>query len=128
MLKVLWLHKDKIKNSISNKCFWRLQKALVYIKINLIDSNGSIYLTVDSVIEINNIIPISSNITLRKVNVEPYRFDEMYMDNRRQALSNTRSIQRKIATLKFYSIPLNKIHPFLMEMVWSVRYWLFLMI
>ena len=128
MLKVLWLHKDKIKNSISNKYFWRLQKALVYIKINLIDSNGSIYLTVDSVIEINNIIPISSNITLRKVNVEPYRFDEMYMDNRRQALSNTRSIQRKIATLKFYSIPLNKIHPFLMEMVWSVRYWLFLMI
>ena len=90
---------------------------MVYIKINLIDSNGSIYLTVDSVIEINNIIPISSNITLRKVNVEPYRFDEMYMDNRRQALSNTRSIQRKIATLKFYSIPLNKIYPFLMEMV-----------
>ena len=122
MLKVLWLHQDKIKNSIPNKYFWRLQKALVYIKINWIDSNGSIYLTVDSVIEINNIIPISSNITLRRVNVEPYRFDEMYMDNRRQALSNTRLIQRKIATLKFYSILSNKIHPFFMEMVWSVRY------
>ena len=35
------------------------------------DSDDGIYLTVDSLIEINNIITASSNITLRKVNVKP---------------------------------------------------------
>ena len=38
------------------------------------------YLTVDSLIEINNIITGSNNITFRKVNVKPYRFDKIYMD------------------------------------------------
>ena len=38
------------------------------------------YLTVDSLVEINNIISGSNNITLRKVNVKPYGFDKMYMD------------------------------------------------
>ena len=37
-------------------------------------------LTVNSLIEINNIITGSNNITLRKVNVKPYGFDKMYMD------------------------------------------------
>ena len=47
---------------------------------NLIDSDNNIYLTVDSLIEITNITTTSNNITLRKVNVKPYRFDKMYMD------------------------------------------------
>ena len=37
-------------------------------------------LIVNSLIEINNIITGSNNITLRKVNVKPYGFDKMYMD------------------------------------------------
>ena len=41
-------------------------------KNNLIDTNGGIYLTVDTFIEINNIITVSDNITLRKVNVTTY--------------------------------------------------------
>ena len=57
----------------------RLQKAFVYIKNDLRDSDGGTYLTVDSFIEINNIIPVPNNITLRKVNVKPYGFDKMYM-------------------------------------------------
>ena len=57
----------------------RLQKALDYIENNLIDSDAGIYLTVDSLIEINNIITGSNNITLRKVNVKPYGFNNMYM-------------------------------------------------
>ena len=36
----------------------RSKKALVYIEKNLIDSDGSMYLTVDFLIEINNIIMI----------------------------------------------------------------------
>ena len=47
----------------------RLKKALVYIKNDLINFDGNIYLAVDSLIEINNII-IRPNIALRKVNVE----------------------------------------------------------
>ena len=61
--------KETIKNSnnsitlkeilISEKQFTktnykRLQKALVYIEENLIDSDGYMYLTVDSLKEINN--------------------------------------------------------------------------
>ena len=38
------------------------------------------YLSVDSLIEINHIITGSNNITLRKVKVNPYGFDEIYMD------------------------------------------------
>ena len=38
------------------------------------------YLIVDSLIEINNIITGSDTITLRKVNVKLYGFDKMYMD------------------------------------------------
>ena len=58
----------------------RLQKALVYIENNLIDSDGGMYLAVDSLIEINNIITGSQNITLRNINVNSYGFDKMYID------------------------------------------------
>ena len=58
----------------------RLQKTLAFIKNNLVDSDGSMYLTVDSLIKVNNIITGSNNITLRKVNVKPYAFDKMCMD------------------------------------------------
>ena len=42
----------------------RLQKAFVYKENNLIDLDSGMYLTVDSTIEINNIITGSNNITL----------------------------------------------------------------
>ena len=52
---------------------------MVYIENDLIDSDGGMYLTDDLLIETNNIITGSNNITLRKVNVKPYGFDKMYM-------------------------------------------------
>ena len=51
-----------------------------YIEKNLIDFDGNMQLSVDSMIEINNMITGSNNITLTKVNVNPYRFDKIYMD------------------------------------------------
>ena len=102
-----------------------LQKALVYIEYNLIDSDGGMYLIVDCLIEINNIMTGSNNITLRKVNVKPYRFDKVYMD---KELIEDKLYQimdqfneRKNTSSKFYSIFFNKIHPFMMEMVERVR-------
>ena len=50
------------------------------IENNLIDSCGSMYSTVDSFIEINNIINGSNDITLKKVDGKPYGFGNMYMD------------------------------------------------
>ena len=37
------------------------------------------YLPVDSLIEINNIMIGSNDITLKNVNVKPYGFEKMYM-------------------------------------------------
>ena len=96
-----------------------LQKALICIKkqiIDLIDTDGGMYLTVDSLIEINNIITGSNNITLRKVNVKPYGFNDMYMD--KELIENKiykiidQIHERKITSTKSYLILLNKIHRF----------------
>ena len=43
---------------------------MVYLENNLIVSDGGIYLTVDSLIELNNKINGSNNITFRNVNVK----------------------------------------------------------
>ena len=56
----------------------RLKKALIYIKNNLIDSNNDIYLTVDSLLGISNIITGLNNITLRKVKFKPYGCGKIY--------------------------------------------------
>ena len=55
---------------------------MVYIQNNLIDSDGDMYLTVDSLKERNNIINGSNNITLKEVNVNPYGFDKIYMNKK----------------------------------------------
>ena len=38
------------------------------------------YLTVDSLMDINNIVTGLNDITLRKVNVRPYGYNKMYMN------------------------------------------------
>ena len=45
----------------------RLQGDMIHIKRNLIDTDGGIYLTVDSLIEQNYMITCPNNITLRKL-------------------------------------------------------------
>ena len=47
--------------------FQRLEKALAYVKNNLIDSDNNMYLAVDSLIDIINIITSSNDITLRYI-------------------------------------------------------------
>ena len=53
---------------------------MVYIKNSSIDTGGGMYLSVNSLIEINTIITGSNNITLRKLNVKPYVFEKLYMN------------------------------------------------
>ena len=61
------------EKELSDINFERLKNALVYIKNNLIDSDDNMYLNVDSLIDINNVITGSNNITLRK----PRGYDKM---------------------------------------------------
>ena len=74
------------------------------------------YLTVDSLIEINNIITGTNNISLRKVNVKLYELDKMYInkelieDKFYQMIDQFN--EREITSTKFFSILLNKIHSF----------------
>ena len=67
-------------------------------------------------IEINTITTGSNNITLRKVNVKPYGFGKIYMDKELIEDKLYKIIdqfnERKITSVKFYSILLNKIHTF----------------
>ena len=87
---------------------------MVYLKNNLIDIDGSIYIRVVSLIEINNITTVSNNITLRKVNVKPYGFNKMYMnkdliDYKLYQLIIDQFNERKVTSTKFRSVLLNKI-------------------
>ena len=82
--KYVWCNKRNIniRKTITETNYKRLQKASVYIENNLIDSGGGMHLTVVFLIKIINIITGSNNITLRKLNVKPYGFDEMFMDKK----------------------------------------------
>ena len=87
---------------------------MVYLKNNLIDTDGSIYIRVVSLIEINNITTVSDNITLRKVNVKPYGFNKMYMNkdliyDKLYQLIIDQFNERKVTSTKFRSVLLNKI-------------------
>ena len=89
---------------------------MVYIKNNLIDSDNNIYLTDDSLTDVNNTITGSNNHTLRKVNIKPYGYDRMYMDkdlieNKPYQLID-QFHERKTNHKDFYSKPLDNIHPF----------------
>ena len=58
------------EKELSDKNFVILKMHCV-LKINLIDSADNMHLTVDSLIDINNMITGSSNIILTKVYVKP---------------------------------------------------------
>ena len=85
----------------------------------MIYSDGNMHQTVSqlaSLIELNNIISISNNITCRKFNVKPIAFDKKYVDKDLIEHNLYQLIQqlnkRKIPLTKFYSTLLNKTHHF----------------
>ena len=73
--KILVLEKE-----LSDSKFKRLEKALVYIKNNLTYSDNNMYLTFDSLIDTNNTITCSNNVTLRKVNVKSIGYNKIHID------------------------------------------------
>ena len=95
------------ENEFTETSYENSQKALVYIKKNLIDTDGDMYLTIDTLIEINDIVSGSNKIALKKVNVKLYGFDKIYVDKelieRRLYQIIDQFNERKITATKFYS-------------------------
>ena len=82
---------------MSDVNFEWLKKALTYIKNNVIDSDNNIYLTVDSLVGINNIITGWNNITL--IEAKLYELTDQLNE-------------RKINHRDIYYVLLGNIHPF----------------
>ena len=83
----------------------------------LINAGGNLFLTVNSLITINNYITGSCNIQLRQVNVWPaFYFNKQYMDFTKMESELYKLVdqfnERKITPRTFCDIFLDKIHPF----------------
>ena len=108
------LNEEKEMNEVN---FSRMVKAYKYIQRELLTTDGDLFLTVDSLITLNNIITNSNNILLRQTNVKLAGYNKQYM-NFNQIESelyrlidqfNDRYISKRYFIKKF----LNEIHPFL---------------
>ena len=74
--KILLKKKLVSEKKLSDITFEKLKKCWCTLRID----TDNIYLTVDSLIDINNIISNSNNITLRKVNFTKCECDKIYMN------------------------------------------------
>ena len=108
------LNEEKEMNEVN---FSRMVKAYKYIQQELLTTDGDLFLTVDSLITLNNIITNSNSILLRQTNVKPAGYNKQYMHfnyieselYRLIDQFNDRYISKRYFIKKF----LNEIHPFL---------------
>ena len=108
------LDEEKELNNIN---LIRMISARTFKNKELINADGDLFLTVDSLITINNCITGSRNIQLRKVNVRSaFYFNKQYMDFTRIESELYKLVdrfnERKITPRTFCDIFLGKIHPF----------------
>ena len=104
------------ENELNHINFIRMIKACEFKNKELVNKNGDLYLTVDSLIIINNYITGSHNIQLRQINVKPAFHDKQYMDFTRIESELYTLVdkfnERQITPRCFCNMFLNKIHPF----------------
>ena len=97
--------------------FSRMVNAYEYIQRKLLTTDGDLFLTVDSLITLNNIITNSNNILLRQTNVKPAGYNKQYMHFNQIESELYRLIDqfndRYISKRYFIKKFLNEIHPFL---------------
>ena len=108
------LDEEKELNNIN---LIRMISARTFKNKELINADGDLFLTVDSLITINNYITGSRNIQLRQVNVRPaFYFNKQYMDFTKIESELYKLVdqfnERKITPRTFCDIFLDKIHPF----------------
>ena len=93
-----------------------MKSALKYKNFCLTDKTGDLFLKVDSLIILKNIITGSRNITLRDINVKAASFGKVYMDKSliKPALYQLvgEFNERKVTHKEFCNTFLSLIHPF----------------
>ena len=105
------------EKEFSEDNFYRMIKAYNYIQGELLTAEGDLFLTVDSLITLNNIITNANNLFLRQKNIKPAGYNKQYMHfnyieselYRVVDQFNDRYISKRYFIKKF----LNEIHPFL---------------
>ena len=94
----------------------RMKYARNFENQELINKDGHLFLTVDSLIRINNIITNSHNLHLRRHNVKPAGYNKQYMDASRIETELYSLVDkfndRRITSRTFCDTFLDKIHPF----------------
>ena len=104
------------KNELNHINFIRILRACNFKDKELINKEGDLYLTVDSLITINNYVTGSNNMQLRQINVKPAFYDKQYMDfsqiESELYVLVDKFNERQITTRCFCSKFLDEIHPF----------------
>ena len=112
VLQIILLEEDEFNHSN----YLLMKSVLEYKNTYLTDKNGDLFLTVDSLITLNNIITDSRNITLRDINVKPDGYDKTYMDKSLIELALYQLVdefnKKKLTHKQFCNIFLNLIHLF----------------
>ena len=106
----------KEENELSFINFIRIKNACNFKNKQLINKDGDLFLTVDSLITINSLITNSNTIQLRQINVKSAFHNKQYMDftmieSELYTLVDKFN-ERQITTRHFCDIFLDKIHPF----------------
>ena len=103
-------------NELNYLNFIRMIKACNFKDNELINNDGDLYLTVDSLITLNNLITDSHNIQLRQIYAKPAFYDKQYMDFTRIGSELYTLVdkfnERQITARCFCNTFLDKIHPF----------------
>ena len=104
------------ENELNHINFIRMINACEFKNKELINKDGDLYLTADSLIRINNYITDSHNIQLRQINVKPAFHDKQYMDFTKIESELYTLVdkfnERQITPRRFCNTFLDKIHPF----------------
>ena len=105
------------EGELTDKNLFQMMLAHQFKTKELLNEDGDLFLTIDSLITLNNYITDSHNIQLRQINVKPAFYQKQYMDftmieSELYTLVDKFN-KRKITPRIFCNIFLNDIHPFL---------------
>ena len=104
------------EGELAKKNLFQMMLALQFKSKELLNQDGDLFLTVDSLITLNNYVTDSHNILLRQINVKPAFHNKQYMDftmvETELYTLVDRFNDRQITPRIFCNIFLDKIHPF----------------
>ena len=114
LLALIKILKEEGELNVQN--VMRMKYARDFKNQELINKDRDLFLTVDSLIRINNITTNSHNLHLRRHNVKPAGYNKQYMDASRIETELYSLIDKfnntKITSRTFCNTFLDKIHPF----------------